>query len=175
VVRLGHVAGLANAAIDFGSAELTDLGVARLETLAVAVVVLLQLWVVGVRGVVRQVLGERGGEQSLVFEARRAEDVVGGLRVGRGGNRRGCIPWDGSVFAIAGSGRVCDFAILCGGGARWLVCHDDALSLSLCFAGGPAYLVKIVYRIAAAAEKLARSTVILDLGSLAAVEARQEA
>lgn len=111
MVRLGRIAGLLDALLDFPRAIVADLRVAPLEVAAVAVVVAVELVVVRVRGVVGEVLREGGGEEPLVLEAGVAEYGVGGR--GRSGLWSGELRW--CRFSLGRDGGVCDFAILRGG------------------------------------------------------------
>lgn len=76
VVRLGRVPGLCYALEHLGLALRADLGVLLLKALTVPVEVALPLVVLGVVGVVREVLRQRAREYALVLEACGAEDVA---------------------------------------------------------------------------------------------------
>lgn len=87
MIRLGRVASLAYALLDLVGALVADLRVALLEIPAIAVVISIELFVVGVGRVVGQVLRQAGREEALVFEAYFAKDNVwldsgGGLGFG---------------------------------------------------------------------------------------------
>lgn len=108
MICLGSISSLSHSRLDFLGAVAADLRVALLQIPSVPVVIALELGVVWVRRVVREVLRQGLGKQMLVLQACLAEWVV--LR--RRGIRLWCGILNGSSFSFCSDGRIGDLAIL---------------------------------------------------------------